>query len=172
MTEAAESGEHMPAASEQQTPHFLRDVIFHGKFKVGFTVDLIRVHPELPKFSFVFHLCSLLFILTRAFFLLRCCWTCDCLFMEDQICCSLDKYFWIDFQKQILSSSPVWIFLSSLHSSLHSSTSFSGFPEQHVYASLKRLNVNLNFRWSVFLLQFQLFMADILQMTWGMLGFM
>ncbi|XP_011490642.1 anoctamin-1 isoform X2 [Oryzias latipes] len=34
MTEAAESGEHMPAASEQQTPHFLRDVIFHGKFKL------------------------------------------------------------------------------------------------------------------------------------------
>ncbi|RVE71426.1 hypothetical protein OJAV_G00051720 [Oryzias javanicus] len=34
MTEEAESGQHVSAASEPQTPHFLRDVIFHGKFKL------------------------------------------------------------------------------------------------------------------------------------------
>lgn len=38
MTEDAEMGVDLSKASvsEQQAPHFLQDVIFHGKFKVSF----------------------------------------------------------------------------------------------------------------------------------------
>ena len=39
MTEEAEEGVDLSPASgcEQQAPHFLQDVIFHGKFKVSFS---------------------------------------------------------------------------------------------------------------------------------------
>lgn len=38
MTEEAEVGVEPspPSEPEQQAPHFLQDVIFHGKFKVSF----------------------------------------------------------------------------------------------------------------------------------------
>lgn len=39
MTEEAEEGADLSPTSgyEQQAPHFLQDVIFHGKFKVSFS---------------------------------------------------------------------------------------------------------------------------------------